>query len=112
MAIHRALSEELIGTRPTGSAISTVRTSTLYATQHLVVFRMILLSGNVMPEHEVIGELTVQCLEGSVEFSIGSARDVVRPGDLRSPLWSPRCCMAYRSAHDAGAGSTQGCRDA
>ena len=44
---------------------------------------MVLLAGKEMPEHEVAGELTVQCLEGSVEFSIGSTRDVMQAGDLK-----------------------------
>lgn len=83
MAIHHALSGELINIRPLGSAITTARTATLYKTQHLEVFRLILLAGKEMPEHEVVGELTVQCLEGSVEFSIGTTRDVMRPGDLK-----------------------------
>jgi len=83
MAIHHALSGELINIRPLGSAITTSPTATLYKTQHLEVFRIILLAGKEMPEHEVGGELTVQCLEGSVEFSIGSTRDVMRPGDLK-----------------------------
>jgi quercetin dioxygenase-like cupin family protein len=83
MAIHHALSSELINVRPLGSAITCTRTSTLYKTKHLEVFRMILLASKEMPEHEVVGELTVQCLEGSVEFCIGSTRDVMRPGDLK-----------------------------
>lgn len=83
MAIHHALSGELINIRPLGSAITTAQTATLYKTQHLEVFRLILLAGKEMPEHEVVGELTVQCLEGSVEFSIGTTRDVMRPGDLK-----------------------------
>jgi len=83
MAIHHALSGESINIRPLGSDVTCTQTSTLYKTQHLEVFRMILLAGNEMPEHEVAGELTVQCLEGSVEFSIGSTRDVMRSGDLK-----------------------------
>ena len=83
MAIHHALSGELINIRPLGSAITTARTATLYKTQHLEVFRIVLLAGKEMPEHEVVGELTVQCLEGSVEFSIGTTRDVMRVGDLK-----------------------------
>ena len=83
MAIHHALSGELIDIRPFGSAIAGARTATLYKTQHLEVFRMVLLAGKEMPEHKVTGELTVQCLEGSVEFSIGTTRDVMRPGDLK-----------------------------
>ena len=83
MAIHHALSGELIDIRPLGEAIKVTRTSTLYKTQHLEVFRMILLAGKQMPEHSVVGEFTVQCLEGSVEFSIGTTRDIMRPGDLK-----------------------------
>lgn len=83
MAIHHALSGELINVRPLGSALTTARTATLYKTQHLEVFRLILLAGKEMPEHQVSGEITVQCLEGSVEFSIGTTRDVMRPGDLK-----------------------------
>ena len=83
MAIRHALSGELINIRPLGGAITNTLTATLYKTQHLEVFRMVLLAGKEMPEHEVVGELTVQCLEGSVEFSIGTTRDVMRSGDLK-----------------------------
>ena len=83
MAIHHAQSGELINIRPLGSAITTVRTATLYKSKHLEVFRVVLLAGKELAEHQVAGELTLQCLEGSVEFSIGSMRDVMRPGDLK-----------------------------
>lgn len=83
MAIHHAASGELIDIRPLGEAIKATRTSTLYKTQHLEVFRMILLAGKQMPEHHVVGEVTVQCLEGSVEFSIGTTRNIMRPGNLK-----------------------------
>ncbi len=83
MAIHHALSGELIDIRPFGEAIKTTRTTTLYKTKHLEVFRLVLLAGKEMSEHAVVGELTVQCLEGSVEFSIGTTHDVMRAGDLK-----------------------------
>lgn len=83
MAIHHALSGELIDIRPLGGEIKTTRTATLYKTQHLEVFRMVLLAGKQMPEHQVAGEFTIQCLEGSIEFSIGTTRDIMRPGSLK-----------------------------
>ena len=83
MAIRHALSGELIDIKPLGEAIKAARTTTLYKTQHLEVFRIILLAGKQMPKHRVVGELTVQCLEGSIEFSIGTTRDVMRAGDLK-----------------------------
>jgi len=91
MSIHHALSGELISIRPLADAITTTLTSTLYKTQQLEVFRLVLLAGKEMPEHQVAGELTVQCLEGSVEFSIGTTHDVMRPGDLK--------CLAAGVSH-------------
>jgi quercetin dioxygenase-like cupin family protein len=91
MAIHHALSGELIDIRPLADAITTARTATLYKTRHLEVFRLVLLAGKEMREHQVAGELTVQCLEGCVEFSIGTTRDVMREGDLK--------CLAGGVAH-------------
>lgn len=83
MAIHHAQSGERIDIRPFGSAITTARTTALYKTRHLEVFRIVLLAGKEMPMHDVVGELTVQCLEGSFEFSIGSTRELMQPGDLK-----------------------------
>ncbi len=83
MAIHHVLSGEMIDIRPLGDALTVIRTSTLYKTQHLEVFRMVLLAGKEMPEHQVAGELTVQCLEGCIEFSIGTTHEVMRAGDLK-----------------------------
>ncbi|MBY0409487.1 MAG: cupin domain-containing protein [Burkholderiaceae bacterium] len=83
MAIDHALSGELIDIRPLGGEIKTTRTATLYKTKHLEVFRMVLLAGKQIPEHHVAREFTIQCLEGSVEFSIGTKRDVMRPGSLK-----------------------------
>ena len=59
MAIHHALSCELIHIRPLGGAIASARTVTLYKTRHLEVFRMVLLAGKEMPEHKVVGELSL-----------------------------------------------------
>lgn len=83
VAIHHALSGEMIDVRPLAGAITSACTATLYKTQHLEVFRLVLLAGKQIPEHQVVGELTVQCLEGSVEFSIGTTHDVMRAGDLK-----------------------------
>lgn len=83
MAIHHALSGEMIDIRPLGNSIRATPSATLYKTQHLEVFRMVLPAGKEVPEHKVVGEFTVQCLEGSVEFSIGTTRDIMRAGDLK-----------------------------
>lgn len=82
MAIHHAASGELIDIRPLGSALQTEPTKALYKSQTLEVFRIVLLAGKSMPEHRVDGELTVQCLQGSIEFSVAGATQLMRQGDL------------------------------
>ena len=83
MAIHHASSGELIDIRPLGDALKTATTKALYKTQHLEVFRVVLLAGKAMPEHQVAGEFTVQCLEGRVEFSAAGVSELMREGDLK-----------------------------
>ena len=83
MAIHHASSGEAIDIRPYGGTIGNALTKTLYKTRHLEVFRVVLLAGKSMPEHKVNGELTVQCLEGCVEFSVEGVGERMRPGDLK-----------------------------
>ncbi|MEP6792470.1 MAG: cupin domain-containing protein [Ramlibacter sp.] len=82
MAIHHAASGELIDIRPLGPALRDTVTRALYKSDHLELFRMVLPAGKTMPAHDVPGEITVQCLEGSVEFRVGSASTLMRPGDL------------------------------
>jgi len=43
---------------------------------------MFLVAGKVIPEHQVPGELTAQCLEGSVEFRVAGTTQLMRRGDL------------------------------
>ena len=82
MAIHHAASGELINIRPLADLFAEARTTTLYKTDHLEVFRMVLPAGKAIPEHTVLGEFTVQCLEGSFEFSISGVAEIMRQGDL------------------------------
>jgi quercetin dioxygenase-like cupin family protein len=82
MAMHHASSGELIDIRPYGRDLKTAITRTLYKSDHLEVFRLIMLAGKGLPEHRVAGELTVQCLEGCIEMSASGRVDLMRPGDL------------------------------
>lgn len=46
--------------------------TTLLRSQHLQVFRVVLRKGEEFDDHAVPGEITVQCLEGLVDFRIGN----------------------------------------
>lgn len=91
MAIHHAASGELIDIRPINAALKNTVTTALYKSDHLEVLRMVLLAGKSTPAHKVAGEITVQCLEGSVEFTAAGTTQVLRPGSL--------ICLAGNAVH-------------
>lgn len=82
MALHHAVSGEIIDVRPLGSDLSSTTTRALYKSAHLELFRMVLAAGKTVPSHKVAGEITVQCLEGSIEFKLEGSTQVMRQGDL------------------------------
>jgi quercetin dioxygenase-like cupin family protein len=82
MALHHAASGELIAIRPLGGEIRTAPSKALFKSEHLEVLRMVLPAGKAVPPHEVAGELTVLCIEGSVEFTSSGTTHTLRQGDL------------------------------
>lgn len=82
MALHHAKPGEVVDIRPLGDRLSGAVTATLLKSKHLQVFRLILPQGKEFHEHHVPGEITVQCLEGTVEFTAGGTRQLLTAGDL------------------------------
>ena len=91
MALHHAASGELIDIRPLNDNFKDATTKTLYKSNSLEIFRMILLAGKGMPAHQVAGEVTVQCIDGSVECDVAGTVQLMRPGDL--------ICLAGGATH-------------
>lgn len=71
MALHHAEPGEIISVRPLGEKLGDSKSTTLLRSEHLQVFRVILCKDEVFSDHAVPGEITVQCLEGLIEFHIG-----------------------------------------
>lgn len=82
MALHHATPGEIIDIRPLGEQLSCAITATLLKSEHLQVFRLILPEGKEFHEHHVPGEITVQCLEGEVEFTASGKNQLLTAGDL------------------------------
>ena len=82
MAIHHAKSGEVIDVRPLREALTKTITHTIVKTDHLEVIRIVLLAGNKLPTHQVPGEITVQCVEGRVEFTIGQVARELTAGAM------------------------------
>ncbi len=82
MAIPHALSGQLIDVRAFGEEFSAARTTALFKTDEIEVMRLVLPAGKSMPAHKVVGEITVQCLEGKIEFAYVGGCTVLAAGQM------------------------------
>lgn len=82
MAIPHAKPGEVIDVRPLGAALVKMKSETLVRTESLEVIRIVMPAGKDIAWHEVPGEITVQCLEGNVEFCVGELKRELTAGTL------------------------------
>ncbi len=82
MALAHAGSGDLIDVRPLGSTLRQAITHTLVQSSSIEVFRMVLPAGKAIPAHRVPSAITVQCLEGTVEFEAHGRLQTMRAGGL------------------------------
>lgn len=84
---------------PLGDKLAQTPSYALLKAPQLEVMRLVLLAGKTMPGHQVSGEITVQCLEGVVDFRIGDTIQRMHPGDfLHLPGGEPHELTAVRDA--------------
>jgi len=65
-----------------GSTVPSAQTLVLFKSRQLEVMRLVLPAGKAIPSHQVAGEITVQFLEGSFEFTAEGLTQVMRAGQL------------------------------
>jgi len=82
MAILHAEPGVAINLRPLGDAIATTKTHTLFKTDVMEAIRLVLPVGKTIAEHKAPGEITVQCLEGCVNFFVGEKSHELNAGDM------------------------------
>lgn len=82
MALQRPVSGELIDIRPLRDRLADTPSTALVRTDDFEVMRMVLPAGKSVPQHHVPGELTIQCLEGTVELQAHGKTQALRAGDL------------------------------
>lgn len=98
MAIAHAASGDLIDIRPLGATLRKSISTTLVRSDHLEVFRLVLPIGERVPDHklprtcQVPSAITLQCLEGAVEFEAHGRSQVMHAG-----------CMAYLAGGESHA---------
>ncbi|MBK6631397.1 MAG: cupin domain-containing protein [Betaproteobacteria bacterium] len=82
MAIPHATPGELIDIRPLGANLRQTSSSTLIREKHLEVFRLVLPAGKAASDHKAAGAITIQCLEGMVEFEAHGRTQTMQAGSL------------------------------
>ena len=82
MSIPHAQSGEAIQVAPFAQDLPQQRTVALFKSEQLEVMRLVLLAGKSMPAHKVAGEITIQCIEGSLHIEINGARTLLKAGQL------------------------------
>lgn len=82
MAIPHAKPAEVIDVRPLGAGLKDAQTTTLVKTDCLEVNRLVLPADKEIKQHNVPGEITVQCLEGNVLFSTEESECELTAGKL------------------------------
>lgn len=82
MALHHVTSGEPVDIRPLGDRLVDTPSTAVVRTDDFEVMRMVLPAGKSVPQHHVPGELTIQCLEGTVELQAHDKTQPLRAGDL------------------------------
>jgi quercetin dioxygenase-like cupin family protein len=75
MALPHAQPGQIIDVSPLGPSVASAKSSTLAKTPSLELIRLVLPAGKSIADHKVAGEITIQCLEGEIEFTaMGTAQ--------------------------------------
>lgn len=82
MAIAHAVSGRAVSVLPYGAGLAQQPSTALFKTERLEVMRLVLLRGKSLPTHKVTGVITVQCLEGVIDFTSDDGNQQLRAGDL------------------------------
>lgn len=82
MATPHARSGELLDVLPFAETFPLEQSIALVRSEHWEVFRLVLPTGKVVPEHKVGSVTLLQCLEGSVELSAHGRTQKMRTGHL------------------------------
>lgn len=82
MALRRANPGEPCDVRPFGDGLPSQQTAALFKTGQLEVVRLVLPAGKVLPPHAVPGDITLQCIEGSLDFTAAGRTCRLEAGHL------------------------------
>lgn len=99
MAQPHAEPGQIVSVRPLGAQLSEATSTAILKASQLEIIRVVLPAGKTMREHHTPGEITVQCLEGVVEFETDATTQTMQAGDLIH--LAPRARHALKALENA-----------
>lgn len=82
MAIQHATSGQTVSVLPCANMPGDRQTVAIFKTGELEVIRLVLPQGKSMPAHKVAGDITVQCLAGSIAFASDDSSQTLAAGEM------------------------------
>ncbi|MEO7851482.1 MAG: DUF4256 domain-containing protein [Rubrivivax sp.] len=82
MAISHATSGQVVDIVTGGNHLASQKTFALFKSDELEVMRLVLPAGKSIAPHCVVGEITLQCLEGRVEMTLEARTQALESGKL------------------------------
>lgn len=82
MALHHAEPGEIIDLANFQQGIAPDVSTALFRTDEVEVIKRVLHAGQVVPAHEVRGDMTLQCLSGTAKLEAFGKTQSIRPGEL------------------------------
>lgn len=82
MSLPHATSGDVISVTPLSDELKVAVSTAIVRTAHFELIRSVLHEGRSVPEHQVDGELTIQCIEGKLEVHAHGRKISLGPGEL------------------------------
>lgn len=82
MALSHAVPGQALDVRPLGERLPDERTTALFKSRDLEVIRLVLPAGKSLPLHKVPGDITIHCLEGSLDLALAGTTVRLEAGEL------------------------------
>lgn len=82
MALHHAVSGEIIDLFDPKQNVADDVSTALFRTDDIEVIRRVLQPGQSVPRHEIKGDMTMQCLSGKFKLTAHGKTQFVIPGQL------------------------------
>lgn len=99
MALEHAKPAQPIDLSPLGDALTRSATHAIMKTPSLELIRVVLQEGQALPPHKLYGEMTLQCIEGTVDVDVAGSACELRAGQMI--LFPAQAEYAVRARRDS-----------